>query len=157
MSHGRPRRLDAFDYAGFYRYHVRVATWNRLRHFADPEVARISGERLLTFAMTSQFAVNAYCFMPDHAHLLLAGKSVNARLRVFLAAWKQSTGYAFARSTAGKRLWQPSYFERVLREAEGNETVARYILENPLRAGLARHIGEYPHAWCVWALGDLQG
>ena len=42
MPFGRPRRLDAFDYAGFYRYHVRIATWNRVRHFTDG--VRYSGD-----------------------------------------------------------------------------------------------------------------
>jgi hypothetical protein len=45
----------------------------------------------------------------------------------------------------------------VLRDVEGNETVARYILENPVRAGLVGRVGEYLYAWCAWALGDLQG
>jgi putative transposase len=157
MPFGRPRRLDAFDYAGFYRYHVRIATWNRARHFTDREVAGMARERLLTFAATYDLAVNAYCFMPDHVHLLLAGRCPDARLRMFVGAWKQNTGYAFTRMRTGARLWQPSYFERVLREVEGNETVARYILENPVRAGLVGRVGEYPYAWCAWALGDLQG
>ena len=156
MPPGRPRRLDAFDYIGFYRYHIRIATWNRVRHFTDREVALMARERLLTFAATYHIAINAYCFMPDHVHLLLAGKWPAAHLKMFVGAWKQNTGYAFTRMRTGSRLWQPSYFERVLREIEGNETVARYILENPVRAGLAERIGEYPYAWCVWGC-DLQG
>ena len=157
MPFGRPRRLDAFGYAGFYRYHVRIATWNRVRHFTDGELAGMARERLLTCADTYELAVNAYCFMPDHVHLLLAGRCPDARLRMFVGAWKQNTGYAFTRMRTGARLWQPSYFERVLRDVEGNETVARYILENPVRAGLVGRVGEYPYAWCAWALGDLQG
>src|SRR5215218_1535991 len=125
MPFGRPRRLDAFDYAGFYRYHVRIATWNRVRHFADREVAGMARERLLTCVATYELALNAYCFMPDHVHLLLAGRCPDARLRMFVGAWKQNTRYAFTRMRTGARLWQPSYFERVLRDFEGNETVAR--------------------------------
>jgi hypothetical protein len=45
----------------------------------------------------------------------------------------------------------------VLRENEGNEVVVRYILENPVRAGLAARIGEYPHAWCTWPIEELVG
>ncbi len=157
MSPGRPRRLDAFEYIGFYRYHVRIATWNRVRHFMDGEVARMVRERLLTFAANHDVAINAYCFMPDHVHLLLAGRCPHAQLRTFIGAWKQNTGYAFRRMRTGARLWQPSYFDRVLREVEGNETVARYILENPVRAGLAARLGDYPYAWCAWPVADLQG
>jgi putative transposase len=149
MFHGRPRRLDAFAYAGFYRYHVRIATWNRLPHFQNEDTVVSARGQLFALAHGQAFAVNAYCFMPDHVHVLLAGRSVDARLRVLIGAWKQRSGYAFGRMLPGERLWQPSYFERVLRENEGNELVARYIVENPIRAGLATRLGEYPYAWCA--------
>lgn len=35
--------------------------------------------------------------------------------------------------------------------------VARYIIENPMRAGLSRRYGEYPFAWCVWGRELLYG
>jgi putative transposase len=93
--------------------------------------------------------VIAYCFMPDHVHLLLAGASPRAELRPMISAWKQATGYHVGRALRG-RLWQPDYFERVLREDESSIVVARYILENPIRAGLAGRLGAYPFAWCLW-------
>lgn len=148
----RPRRLDTFDYTGFHRYHVRVATWNRVRHFSDPALVHAVIEQLLASASTHHVEVTAYCVMPDHVHLLIVGQSPAAQLTAFVSAWKQRTGYAFARSHRGTRLWQPSYFDRVLRENEATEVVARYIVENPVRAGLASRLGEYPHAWCKWPL-----
>ena len=35
-------------------------------------------------------------------------------------------------------------YERVLRDEESTVNVARYILENPVRAGLVRQVSEYP-------------
>ena len=78
MFHGRPRRLDAFDYTGFYRYHVRIATWNRLPHFRHEEAVVSVRDQLLPLACEHPFAVNAYCFMPDHVHLLVTGRSADA-------------------------------------------------------------------------------
>ena len=40
-------------------------------------------------------------------------------------------------------LWQRSYFERVLRDDEDVVGVARYLLNNPVRAGLAASPQEY--------------
>jgi putative transposase len=108
----------------------------------------LARDQLLPFASRYQLAVHAYCFMPDHVHVLVAGTSEAARLRPFVAAWKQHTGYEFARAFTA-RLWQPGYFERVLREEETNEVVARYVVGNPLRAGMAARIGEYPYSWCA--------
>jgi hypothetical protein len=36
----------------------------------------------------------AYCFMPDHAHVLAYGISVQADFRAFVVHFKKLTGYA---------------------------------------------------------------
>ena len=41
------------------------------------------------------------------------------------------------------RLWQPSYYDHVLRKDEDTVAVARYILENPVRKDLVEHFKEY--------------
>jgi hypothetical protein len=47
-------------------------------------------------------------------------------------------------------LWQKSYHDHILRKEEAVADVVRYILENPVRAGLVDSIGEYPHAWSAF-------
>jgi putative transposase len=104
---------------------------------------------LLQHADESGFAIHAYCIMPDHAHVLVEGDRATADLKGFVARWKQDTGFAF-RSSTGRRLWQPGFFDRVLREQESSRVVARYIIENPVRARLVNAVNEYPFAWCRW-------
>jgi len=43
----------------------------------------------------------------------------------------------------GERLWQRYGFERTLRSEDSAVSVARYILENPVRAGLVQRIDQY--------------
>ena len=57
----------------------------------------------------------------------------------------QLTGYAHHQAH-GNSLWQAGYHERVLRDDETTEAVARYILANPVRAGLSRQVGDYGFA-----------
>jgi hypothetical protein len=83
--------------------------------------------------------------MPDHVHVLACGASLDADARAFMAHFKQLTGFQHQRRF-NRPLWQPGYHDRILRNDESTEAVARYILENPVRARLARQIGEYPHA-----------
>lgn len=90
-------------------------------------------------------ALVAYCFMPDHVHLVVYGTSQRADLRAFVVHFKKLTGFEYRRGT-GVRLWQPGYFDRVLRDDESTEAVTRYTLENPVRAGLATRLGEYRFA-----------
>jgi REP element-mobilizing transposase RayT len=83
--------------------------------------------------------------MPDHAHVLVTGETPEASLSDLVRLWKQVTGYRW-HARQGQRLWQPGYFERVLRNDEPSLSVARYIIENPVRAGLARSAASYPLA-----------
>ena len=81
--------------------------------------------------------------MPDHCHVLLIAVHDGASFIPFVNAFKQTTSFEFSRSCGG-RLWQAGYCERVLRNDEASMRVARYILENPVRAGLTRTFQEYP-------------
>jgi putative transposase len=47
-------------------------------------------------------------------------------------------------------LWQRAYYDRAARKDEDIREIARYIIANPLRAGLAQNIGDYPHWDCIW-------
>jgi REP element-mobilizing transposase RayT len=83
--------------------------------------------------------------MPDHVHILAHGRLPDADLCAFVVHYKKLTGFAYRQRTK-KWLWQPGYYERILRDDESTEGAARYILENPVRAGLTRRLGEYPFA-----------
>ncbi len=78
---------------------------------------------------------SAYCFMPDHVHLLLEGTSPTSDLPRLIARWKQKTGYAH-RCATGAILWQGGFFDHVLRQEEDRHALVRYIIANPIRAGL---------------------
>jgi putative transposase len=80
------------------------------------------------------FSVLAFCFMPDHLHLLLGGED-GASLQNFVRHFKQVSGYSFKRQY-GAALWQISYYDHVLRRDEDVRQVATYIWDNPVRAGL---------------------
>jgi REP element-mobilizing transposase RayT len=81
--------------------------------------------------------------MPDHLHLLVEGQAEDADGRQFISRAKQYSGFHF-QATFGQRLWQRYGFEHTLRSQEAVLSVARYILENPVRAKLAEGISEYP-------------
>ena len=70
---------------------------------------------------------------------------IDARSSSFVTHFKKVTGFEYSQRFK-HRLWQPGYHDRILRDDESTEATARYILENPIRAGLTRQIGEYPYA-----------
>ncbi len=82
--------------------------------------------------------------MPDHVHLLLVGGRPTSNCRRFITRAKQFSGYHYQRAF-NERLWQRYGYEHVLRASEEVFGVARYILENPIRAGLVRSVHDYPY------------
>jgi len=83
----------------------------------------------------------AFCFMPDHLHLMVAGQEASS-LKDFARYFKQLSGYRFRREH-GVSLWQISYYDHVLRRDEDIREVAAYIWDNPVRAGLVKSRFEY--------------
>ena len=141
----RPRRLDGVSYVGYQRYFITTCTAFRRPLFTtQPLVTGVTNQLLQTSALL-EFAVLAYCLMPDHLHALVEAQSERADLTALIKRFKQMTGFAHRQQT-GQPLWQPGYHERILRDDESTEAVVRYILENPVRAGLSRTLGEYPFA-----------
>jgi len=86
--------------------------------------------------------IYAYCFMPDHLHILL-GSDERTDIVKCIRKFKQLTGYR-VKSQFGFTLWQKSFYDHILRKEENIREVARYILENPVRKGLVDDFRNYP-------------
>jgi len=139
----RPAKLRTFDYLGCHAYSLTLCTFQRQRHFIDAMVVRLVLREILRTADGCGFELPAYCFMPDHLHLLSVGRSPVAHLPSFAKLARQRSAMAFS-SRTGRRLWQQGFFERTLRNDEAIEAVARYIEGNPVRAGLVTSVDEWP-------------
>jgi putative transposase len=155
MHPGHPERLALASYVGQLRYSLTFCTHERRKSFADAAAVDLVWRQILRSANQTHFAIPAYCFMPDHLHLLAEGLSDAADLRRFLTKARQYSGYYDSRQF-GDRLWQRYGFERILRDGEPSQVVARYILNNPLRAGLVTMVQEYPFVGSgVYTLEEL--
>jgi REP element-mobilizing transposase RayT len=123
--------------------------------FIDAITARETLAQFLRTAAEEHFAVLAYCLMPDHAHLLIEGTAAGADLRRLAKMSKQRSGAVHALRGGGP-LWQDGYHDRILRSDDDVKQIARYILENPVRAGLVSRPEEYPYLGSgVWTLAQL--
>jgi len=81
--------------------------------------------------------------MPDHVHLLLEGCNEDADLRSAMHTWKQRTGSEWKRRF-GQRLWQSGYYDYVLRDEDSVPAIVKYIIGNPVRAGIVADASQYP-------------
>jgi REP element-mobilizing transposase RayT len=151
---GRPHRLAGFDYgAAGPVFHCRVSTEAGSAPFSDPRAASLVVETLKYHHATS-VRILAFCVMPDHVHVLL---SIREGARS-LSRWVGDVKRWVSRRGVPDHLvisWQKGFFERVLRSNEDVLTAARYILANPVRAGIVAESQVYP--WCGSFEWDLSG
>ena len=75
--------------------------------------------------------------MPDHVHFL-ASFAMDARMKDVVSRWKRFT------TTRAKIEWQRDFFDHRLRGDEGWREKADYILQNPVRTGLATNAEDWP-------------
>jgi putative transposase len=118
-------------------------------------VATVTLEQFRLTATEDQFAILAYCLMPDHIHVLLEGLTERSDLRRFVRIAKQRSAIRYSRHNGG-RLWQEGYHDRVLRPDDDVLIFARYVLQNPVRAGLVEEIGDYKYVGSdVWPVTEI--
>jgi putative transposase len=135
-------RLAHFDYVGPFAYSLTLVTCDRARVFTEPRIVAAILHCLARSCTRYGFRQHAYCFMPDHLHLLVSGDD-EACLPDFARHFKQLSGHRCKREH-GAQLWQISYYDHVLRGDEDLPDIARYIWDNPVRAGLVEHRSAYP-------------
>jgi putative transposase len=143
MRTNQPGHLKSFDYRGLHRYSLTFCTDYRRSIFVDAGAVTLVHQQILRAAAQEHFAVIAYCFMPDHLHLLIEGLDDNADGLRFIKLAKQYSGFYYSQANRHK-LWQRYGFEHVLQEDELTLVVTRYILRNPVRAGLVDDPRKYP-------------
>jgi REP element-mobilizing transposase RayT len=130
--HSKRPRLHTFDYIGKYRYFLTLCTHDREDVFTNDTVVDLVWGQILPTARAYGFSIPSYVFMPDHAHFLFKAERDDSDLRACVAMCKQKSAYAYSQKT-GSCLWQPSFYDRVLRDGETDIFVIRYIFDNPVR------------------------
>ncbi|MFJ4066636.1 REP-associated tyrosine transposase [Pseudomonas sp. NPDC089996] len=91
----------------------------------------------------------AWVVMPDHVHWLIELKEVT--LGALMRRFKSRSSHALRKAGArASPVWQSAYHDRALRRDEDVVKVARYVIYNPVRAGLVNRVGDYPHWDAVW-------
>jgi putative transposase len=135
-------RLPRPYYLGQGVYFVTICAADRKKLFTDAHLVELLVTTLSDEFRKARFSVDAYCFMPDHCHVLVGSLADNCDLARAVRAFK-GVSASRARKMGIRNLWQRDYYDHILRSGEGVNAVAAYIFANPVRAGLAGN----PHDW----------
>lgn len=130
-------------------YLLTTTTENREMLFSDFTMGRLVVAELKTAQQEGLAESLACVLMPDHLHWLITleqGSISNLMRRIKGRSAKQINTLS---GRQGK-LWQDGFHDRALRREEDVLPAARYIVANPLRAGLVSRVGDYPLWDSVW-------
>ncbi|WP_339528714.1 REP-associated tyrosine transposase [Pseudomonas mucidolens] len=130
-------------------YLITTNIHERVPIFSDFRLGRLV---VLQFRLAQhQGLVNslAWVVMPDHFHWLIELQKGSQGDLMCQVKSKSTRSVNGATGRKG-RLWQTSFHDRVLRKEDDLVKMARYVVANPLRAGLVERIGDYPLWDAVW-------
>lgn len=117
----------------------------RIAIFLDDDDRRFFLFLLGVAAARFDWTVHAFCLMDNHYHLV-----VEARRDDLSAGLHMLNGTYAQRFNARHRRWGHLFGERfaawVVRSEEHFAATCRYVLQNPVRAGLTHEVGAWPWA-----------
>ncbi len=145
-AHSKDLRKGRFSQPGQI-YHITSVTFNRKPFFHD----LYCGRHLIKTMMNEEKIDSlAYVLMPDHFHWLLTCGE-NGDICESIHRVKSVSAHRINKhlGRTGK-LWQGSFYDQAIRKEENIAHVARYIVANPLRAGLVKSLSDYSLWDAVW-------
>jgi REP element-mobilizing transposase RayT len=145
--HGKNLRKGRYSQQGQI-YLLTFATAQRIAWFTDWRLGRLVVASMRRAQAQGQAETLAYVLMPDHAHWLIS--LAHADLAGLMRDLKSHSGYHAKQrllqqgQAPPKQIWQEGYHDHALRSEESLADTARYIIMNPVRAGLVKSVRDYP-------------
>ena len=138
-----PRRGNT----GYGCYFITASTFQKRNLLQSDRMAGLFVEVLLHYRRQQKYLLHEFVVMPDHFHLLITPSDSLERAMQLIKG-----GFSFR---AKKELafmheiWQPSFYDRRVRNAEEYFGFREYIWQNPVKRGLAARPEEYRYssAW----------
>ena len=157
----KPHHLPTDRYLGnAYEYHLSLCARHHGQPFLNEGLAQELVSALNFYRKRGDLLVYAYCVMPDHIHIVcklqrrfavsrprvVNGVEVPAGVFLFMQLYKRWTSRRAHAFGIPAPLWQRDFYDRIRREKEDMSSLIRYVLENPIRRGLTKEIGEWKWA-----------
>jgi REP element-mobilizing transposase RayT len=131
-------------------YFVTAATYRRIALFRNCCAARTAARSFEDPQVLGDASMLAWVLMPDHAHWLIQ-LGATTPLGVCVGRIKSASSREINRACRRRGcVWAPAFHDHALRAEEDVAVAARYLVANPLRAGLVDRIGDYPYWNAVW-------
>ena len=115
-----------------------VCTRQRRRWLATEENHNLL---LSVWRRATAWLVGRYVILPDHVHLFAGPGELSVDLEAWVRYWKSR--FTKARAVPEHR-WQIGHWDRRLRKLESYDEKWQYVMQNPVRHGLAKRAEDWP-------------
>ncbi len=130
-------------------YFITAVTQQRFKAFANPCIARHMSRLVYTGQLLESACCLCWIVMPDHIHLLIELKNMSLPREMNRFKSKSAIALNQLMNRSG-RFWAKSFYDHAVRSDESVRDIARYMIYNPVRAGLVSRPGDYPYWHAVW-------
>lgn len=117
--------------------------------FDDHAIARAAASAIEDPRLWRKSELLAWVLMPDHWHGIVHAEAEPLSCTVQRLKCNVGREVNLARTATGP-VWNPAFHDRGLRSERMQLAMARYIVMNPVRAGLVDRPGMYPYWNSVW-------
>ena len=147
-SHTRDLRKGRFSEPG-HTYLLTAVVHNRRPILADQSIGRLLVAELRAAEDDGLAQSQAWVVMPDHLHWLVTLQT--GTISKLMQRIKGHSAISINRALNRQgQFWQKGFHDRAIRKEEDIQAIARYVVANPLRAGLVEKIGDYPLWDAIW-------
>ncbi len=129
---------------GYSVYFITASTFQKQSLFQSDRFSLPFIETLLNYRLQRKYLLHEFVVMPNHFHLLLTPTLTLERALQFIKG-----GFSYrARKELGfaGEIWQPSYYDRRVRDIEEYINCKYYMRQNPVKRGLVKTPGEYTYS-----------
>ena len=119
-------RLQHYDYKSDGYYFVTAVADYRQPYFKGKETA-VERELKDLKSKTLGLDLDYFVIMPNHVHIIFILRNCQISLGEIVRRFKAKVSHNF-----GSGIWQPNYYEHVIRNEKALNKIREYIINNPL-------------------------
>ena len=121
---------------------------NKIQYLKQPQIREIC-KKAIHYYDNKEYKLICYCIMPNHVHLVIDLINNKRMLGDILGSVKKYSARR-ANKVLGKKgkFWQKESFDRLVRDERELYYVIRYVLMNPVNAGLVKNWKEWKGTYC---------
>jgi putative transposase len=135
-------------------YFITASTFQKRNLLQSDRMRHLFLDVLFHYRLQGKYLLHDFALMSDHFHLLITPTVSLERAMQLIKG-----GFSFrARKELGfmHEIWQPSYYDRRVRDADEYLAFREYIRKNPVKKGMVLGAEEYPYS-SAWPKFQLDG